>query len=97
MSHFQLFLMILKFSMGLFLSFYTDLNWPFFQVNGTMAHGPLPSQSLHVLKIIDVSKTRLANTAIKDNKPCVLYFQFLRTAQNSCSIALQCKYAMRFY
>ena len=50
MGHFQLFSMILnvllKFSMGHFLSFYTDFYGPFFQVNGTMAHGPLPSQSL---------------------------------------------------
>ena len=45
MGHFQLFSMILKFSMGHFLSFYTDL-WAIFQVNGTMAHGPLPSKSL---------------------------------------------------
>ena len=36
MGHFQLFSMILKFSMGHFISF----------INGTMAHGPLPSQSL---------------------------------------------------
>ena len=50
MGHFQLFSMILKFSMGHFLSFLVILHrlwWAIFQVNGTMAHGPLPSQSLY--------------------------------------------------
>ena len=33
---------------GPFLIILHKLLWAIFQVNGTMAHGPLPSQSLHV-------------------------------------------------
>ena len=57
MGHFQLFSMILTFSMGHFLSyvkfsyFLHRLLWAIFQVNGTMAHDPLPSQSLWKLDI----------------------------------------------
>ena len=49
MGHFQLFSMILKFSVGHFLSFLHRLLWAIFQVKGTRVHDPLPSQSLELL------------------------------------------------
>ena len=40
MGHFQLFSMILKFSMGLFLSFYTDFYGPFSKLMGLWCMAP---------------------------------------------------------
>ena len=36
---------------GPFLIILHKLLWAIFQVNGTMAHGPLPSQSLRVIEM----------------------------------------------
>ena len=56
MGHFQLFPMILKFSMGHFFSFYTDFDGPFFKLMGLWRMAPcLPNHclatSLHKLNI----------------------------------------------
>ena len=49
MGHFQLFFNDFEIFNGPFLIILHKLLWAIFQVNGTMAHGPLPSHSLFLL------------------------------------------------
>ena len=54
MGHFQLFSMILKFSMGHFLSFYTDFNGPFSKLMGLWRMTPcLPNHCCYLGILLD--------------------------------------------